>query len=480
MNRVLAVDIGSGGVTVALVDDTLKTSHLAEVGWTLDRDAEGVATLSPRQVLDDLAVAVRDTTLSAAALAVPEACVLGSMMHTLLVTDADGTPRTPVFTWLATGISRGAETVRERLGTDYTLRTGAWFHPSFPSYTLARLRTDSPEVFGYGYRIHSLRSWIQFIWTGNYSEDTSTASASGLLNLESGAWDRATVDALGLDAGGLAPLSAPTHIVGYLSADRAAEIGLPASLPVVAGGGDGFLATLGSGCRSQAHLAITLGTTAAVRTFSPRPIDGSRSGMFCYRSSGSSFLVGCASNNGGNVLDWARREFGGEATGEEGADPPVFLPYVFGERAPFWDPSRRAEWHGISARHTPKDLAQSAREAVVFTLALYCRIIFAVLGTPTLGVLSGNGFAAPALAAQLQALVPFPLYLPREAGTATLRGAAITAFEGLGVTVDAGSEPPLERTVSVAPAVDMGDRFRRFADACGEPDTLSNNSETLI
>jgi gluconokinase len=454
---VLAIDIGSGGVTAARVDRRLEVRGIVEAPWTLVPDELSTATLSAWAVLESVEAVVRSCASEDAR---PEALVLSSMMHTLVVTDAAATPLTPVFTWLDAREFPEAASIRTNLGSGYTARTGAWFHPSFPAYKRARLRSGTPDLFSPGHRLHSLGSWVRHAWTGIGSEDVSTASASGLLNLGSGEWDTPTLEAIGIGDAALLPL-VPSGAIETLRADAAARLGLRTGLPVVTGGGDGFLAALGSGCRRGERLAITLGTTAAVRRFEPLPDDVTGAGLFCYRYDRKSFLVGCASNNGGNLLDWARREFGTEKAA--GPDPPVFLPFVFGERAPFWDTRRAPRWLGLRESHAREDLGRSAVEAVAFTMANYCRLL-AAKAMPEAGVLSGNGFRDGIVGRMLAALVPFPLVTPDDAGTATLRGAAEVAFGALGTDTEDSAEVLVARAAEVEPLGDAGlpTRFDRF------------------
>lgn len=460
---ILAVDFGSGGVTAAGFDLELELRSLAEEDWLPSE------TLSAHTALEALQRTL-GTLRRAASPRTPDALVLSSMMHTLLVTDSQHTPLTPVFTWQDRAGFSGAAAVADALGVDYSARTGCWFHPSFPLYRWSRLMSAEPGEKR-GVRLHSLRSWIQQTLTGVSTEDVSTASASGLLNLREGDWDRPTLDAVGIHPECLPPVVACPTLVGHLDADIAHRCDLPSGLPVVAGGGDGFLAALGSGCERGDRFALTLGTSSAVRRFLDRPEDVRPSGMFCYRYSADRFLVGAASSNGGNVLDWARASFGSETP--RGNEPPVFLPWVHGERAPFWNAGLGPRWLGLSEAHAPGDLHRAVREGVMFTMAAHCRLA-ADGPSAQLGVLSGNGFRDSALGRILARLVPFPLLLPEEPGLATLRGAARVGFEALGIGTEEAARALVTSSAPVEPATDAGleSRFDRFLNVY-----LSSKSE---
>ena len=49
-------------------------------------------------------------------------------------------------------------------------------------------------------------------------------------------------------------------------------------------------------------------------------------------------------------------------------DRPYFLPYLFGERAPLWNPDLSAQWRELRSSHRPSDLLLSAVEGICFSL----------------------------------------------------------------------------------------------------------------
>jgi sugar (pentulose or hexulose) kinase len=136
-----------------------------------------------------------------------------------------------------------------------------------------------------------------------------------------------------------------------------------------------------------------------------------------------------------------------------------------GERSLEWDPGLRATWHGRTARHTAPDLARAAAEGVLFNLAQYVEVIereSGVVGGQV--VLSGNGFLDPQLAPLLASLLGRELRQPADAGLATLRGAAVCAWEALGHDPSPALEPMIESAAVVKPIVDdaLLRRFEKF------------------
>jgi gluconokinase len=324
----------------------------------------------------------------------------------------------------------------------------------FPVFKLASefLRNRGPS-----FRIVSPRTFLVESLTGECVEDFGMAAASGLLNVHSSNWDTDILRAANLGEDNLPMLFERDAIVGKTLS----------GVPVVNGSGDGFMANIGSGCVSPHRIAITLGTSAAVRQMVQTPSLDSSAGTFCYRATaGNSFLLGCASNNGGNVLDWARREFGSAAADlETNRELPVFLPWLNGERSLEWNPNLRPSWHGRKPDHTPAELHRSVLEGVLFNLAQYVEVIGRNSGVrANQFVLSGNGFLDPAAAPVLATLLSGDTLQPESSGLGTLRGAAVCAWRALGYDATPAITRLLNEAAVIPPVRISGldERFARF------------------
>ena len=177
---------------------------------------------------------------------------------------------------------------------------------------------------------------------------------------------------------------------------------------------------------------MTLGTSSVARQTVTKPVLNLSSGTFCYKADEKEFLLGCASNNGGNVLDWARSIFG-EVDSETNDDLPVFIPLLYGERSPEWDPALTASFRDLKAHHGAAELAQSVLESVLFNLSWFVEILQKTSGNRVSEiVLSGNGFLAAAAPGILASVVDVPVLMPADPGAASLRGAAVCAFRAMG------------------------------------------------
>ena len=459
--EVLSFDIGSGGIRGARFDEQLDVSTFHEVSWDLHRDAEGRATLSAY----DIECALSEVAHKLAAGPSPAAVSMGCFMHSFLVLSSCCAALTPVFTWLDTTAPEGIEAVRKRLGAHFHERTGCHYHPMFPVFKLA----GTPA--GRGNRVASPKAWLAWELTGSFVEDVGMASASGLLNVHSGKWDPELLGIAGLDSEDVPVVDEPDSIVGRVTEAAASRFGIPSGTTLVAGSGDGFLANIGSGCTGPNRMAVTLGTSGVARQMVPKPSLNARAGTFCYRAASDAFLLGCASSNGGNVLDWARESFGTWATdGSSSPDLPIFFPWMNGERSLEWNPELREHWHGRHERHTGAELSRAVAEGVLFNIAQYVEVVERESGSSSSEiVLSGNGFRDEFLRSLLASILGRELFNPDTAGLASLRGAAVYAWRALGHDASSSLENLLASAQRVMPRNDpaLTERFARFKELRG-------------
>ena len=455
--NLLCFDMGSGGITAAILTSNLEAERLADNEWVLETDTHGAATLSVEAIVERFKCAIRSVDVTPTRPI--DAICIGTFQHSCVVLDEADRPLTPVFTWLDQRGESGLDIVRTRLGDRFHEITGCRYHPMFPVFKLAAMQASESELFSRAKRIGSIKALLLNRLTGTWIEDHGMASASGLFDIRQGDWALELLNILGLDRKYLPKIAGRTEVIGYVTPNAAADFRLKEGIPVVTGSGDGFLANLGSECETPERIAVTLGTSAVVRQTLDRAVVDPAAGTFCYRADENAYLLGCAGSNGGNILDWGRRVLNIAGQQQSAEDPPIFIPSLHGERSPEWDPHLKGSWYGLRARHTAADLWSSVLEGVIFNLAHYIEIVQQTSGkTATDLVLSGNGFLDPKAAPILANVLRLSTWMPTAPGLASLRGAGICALRALG-------EPtPILTVDQVRPLTDarLLERYREY------------------
>jgi gluconokinase len=283
-----------------------------------------------------------------------------------------------------------------------------------------------------------------------------------LLNRRELAWDKVWLARLPVDGAQLSPLADLDQACVGLDGEWAARWPDLAQIPWLLPVGDGAAANIGSGCATPDRIALTIGTTGAMRVVVDPQLNTVPAGLWLYRVDAGRGLLGGATTEGGNLFAWLQEllQLPGseELESQLAARPPAahgltFLPFVAGERAPGWREDARAAITWLSLHTSAVDLVQAGLEAIAYRFALIYRRIAPHLPDDHTLVASGGGLLSSSAWLQMMAdVLGRPLdTLAEPEGTS--RGLALLALEQLKVIQRAGDLPPaLGKTYQPDPA----------------------------
>src|SRR5690606_21431179 len=143
--------------------------------------------------------------------------------------------------------------------------TGTPIHPMSPLCKLGWMRKHEPQIFASAYKFISIKEYIFFKLFGQYVVDESIASATGLFDIHRRQWHPDALDTVGVSPAQLSEPVAATHMLRGLDRPSAARMGIAEDTPFVIGGSDGCLANLGVGVVRPGDVAVTIGTSGAIR-----------------------------------------------------------------------------------------------------------------------------------------------------------------------------------------------------------------------
>lgn len=435
MTRVLALDVGTSSVRARLYDE--RGLHVAGVEaqerYTATRGHSG--RLGEFDA-DELVAVAREAVDEARREAGGpiDAVAASCFWHSLVPVDERGRALGPVQTWRDLRSADEADELGSLLGRLAVQgRTGAPLHPSFWPAKLLWMRRHEPGLFARTARFLSFPDFLFGRLVGQTRTSLSTASGTGLLELETDTWDAELIQALGLSADRLPEIS-----------DEPAGDDEP-WFPAL---GDGACSNLGTGCVTPDRAALMVGTSGAYRTISDqRP--PARPGLFVYRVDGRRWVHGGSISDGGNLHDWLERTLAETDTSGLADEPPdghglTFLTLLGGERSPGWNAHARGAVAGLSFATEPRHLVQAALEGVAFRFAEIADLMPEVHEVVATGAaLLKNPDWTQVVADVLGRAVTASAV---EEGSA--RGAAIAALERLGETP---AEAPLGRVFEPRP-----------------------------
>ena len=139
--------------------------------------------------------------------------------------------------------------------------TGHWPTPKLGLAKLLWVRTQLPELWQRTATVLQLHDWFIYRLCGVMASEPSSAAMSQLLAVDGTSWASEVLDAAGITPSLLPELVPAGTRVGGLSAEVASATGLPAGLPVHAGGGDTHVSAVCAAGACSGPVVIA-GTTA--------------------------------------------------------------------------------------------------------------------------------------------------------------------------------------------------------------------------
>ena len=128
------------------------------------------------------------------------------------------------------------------------------------------------------------KDYVRLRLTGEHAIDKADAAGTLLLDLAARDWSPVVLEALGIPASWLPRTFEGPEVTGRLTDAAAAETGLRAGTPVVAGGGDQSANGVGVGAVAPGTTALSLGTSGVIFASTDRPLfdPGGRVHAFCH------------------------------------------------------------------------------------------------------------------------------------------------------------------------------------------------------
>ncbi|THB62737.1 MAG: carbohydrate kinase [Desulfovibrio sp.] len=446
---VLALDVGSSSARAVALDARARTIGGWEVREPLNIPVtrEGGSEIDPDHLLHLIFSCVDKVVGAMGARAAEIAAVAGcSFVGNLMGVDETGKPVTTLTTYADTRASIEAEKLRAELDeVEVHKRTGAFLHPSYHPARLRMLARTKSEAYSKAARWITIGEYLEWTLFGEYGVSHSVASWSGLLNRHSLEWDEAMVAASGISLDQLGKLADCSQSRTGLKPEFAARWPGLAKVPWFPFVGDGAAANVGSLAMDRDSVALTMGTSSAMRVVLHGHVEQVPDGLFCYRVDGKRALVGGALNEGGNVVAWLRNTLGldkaaiGRILREKtpGKHGLTVLPLLAGERSPGWKGSARGAVQGIGLSTGPEDLAAAFLEAVAYRIGLVHSLLAPLLDPEHMIIAGGGALHASKEMVRLVADVLGRPVALAETDEVSARGAAILALEALGAAREA-------------------------------------------
>lgn len=303
-------------------------------------------------------------------------------------------------------------------------------HPNIASYPIPRLiyiKNKYPKVK----KVCQPKDYICEQLTGNYVTDPY--SWRGLANLETKKYSQKFLKHIGIEEEMLPEIINYSDVAGYTKELYFESTVLRAGIPVYVGLNDYFASLLGMGIENvgdmfdisgtSEHLGIIEDTVNMDTQMVSGPYLNKNVHYGVTASSGSSLDFGLRIQKSDSI------RAGYDFAEMQKHNPPIFLPYLNGERAPIWDANARGMFFGIHAQCSKEDMMYSVMEGVVFSLYH----IYENMNKPHATIMKvAGGAAVNSMLNRLKAeMFGIPVAIMEEPDTSAL-GAAMIAAIGIG------------------------------------------------
>ncbi len=377
----LGIDVSTTGSKALLIDTAGSVIAVASSPHTLSTPKPLWSEQDPEEWWQATAQSIRSvlqaSTIKPGAI---KSIGLTGQMHGLVLLGESGVVLRPAILWNDQRTQAQCDEIHRIIGRERLIQIcGNIALTGFTAPKILWVAQNEPEIYTQARHVLLPKDYIRYRLTGEYAMDKADGSGTILFNLKERSWSSELLSALNIPESWMPPTFEGTEFTGVVNDSAAAETGLLAGTPVVAGGGDQSAQAVGVGSVEPGIIGLSVGTSGVVFATTPSALiePQGRLHAFCHAVPGMWHFMGVMLSAAGS-LQWFRDTL---APGEDfdtlmkeaetvpaGCEGLQFLPYLSGERTPHPDPNARGAFIGLTLRHHRSSLTRSVLEGVAFGL----------------------------------------------------------------------------------------------------------------
>ncbi|MDQ0392117.1 xylulokinase [Labrys monachus] len=380
----IGVDLGTSTCKTLALDAEGGVVARASIDYPLVTPRPGWAEQDPQLWWQATVETMRQVTARLEGWQV-QAIGLTGQMHGLVPLDAEDGVIRPAMLWCDQRAAPQCETITERVGgLDALLAlSNNRMLPGFTGGKFLWMAEQEPDAFARLRCFLNPKDYLRLRMTGVHATDVSDASGTGLFDVRRRRWSPELLAVVGLGQAQAPAVFESSEVTAGLSTEVARLWGLPAGLPVVAGGGDAVMQTTSQGVVRPGSIGVTIGTAGIVGGAAYACPDN-RDGLLqvsCGNAPDRWHVMGVSLNAGGS-FQWLKETLAPLAGGDlsfdrlaalaestpAGAEGLLFLPYLMGERCPDIAADGRGAWIGLTRAHGIGHMSRAVMEGVLFNM----------------------------------------------------------------------------------------------------------------
>lgn len=404
----IGVDVGTSGCKAVVLDADGRVLHTAIAGYPTRSRPDGEVTQNPsdwlravRTVLRECAVAADEREVAGLGITAPA--------HVGVLADARGDPLARSLLAFDGRPASVVPSLRAAYGDGLFAATFVDLSAGWTLPQLVWLRSRLPDVWPRIRWLLTQKDWIRYRLTGVPLIDASDAAGTAMMDQRTRTWLEAVCRDAGLSAEQLPPIVGATDHGGGLTAPWARATGLRSGTPVVVGATDTAAELVSVGAFEPGAALVKIASTGTVVGVSVAPVVDRRLLTYPHAVPGRWYTL-AATNTAAVAYRWLRETvFAAEPATPRiayaemdrcasrvpaGAAGVLFLPFLAGERTPYWDPQLRAAFLGLSTGHSRDHLARAVLEGVALALRSCLQVVRAAGLAIDEPVLAGGGMSS--------------------------------------------------------------------------------------
>lgn len=475
MDRLIAYDLGTGGIKASLYD--AEGNALASAFLSYDIRYTGQCMHEQRP--DDWWNGVIETTRRLMALARANPADIAAVAlsgQSLAVTPVDENGRL-LREYVPIWSDARAEAEANAFFThvdeeEWYMCTGNGFPPALYSlFKIMWYRDHEPALYERCYRILGSKDYCNLRMTGVFATDHSYASGCGAYDLRTHRYREDYIEAAGVRRA-LFPEIVPSHTpLGPLTPAAAEALGLTTRTQVIAGGVDNACMALGAKGIANGRAYLSLGSSSWIAVTGDKPLvdPAVRPFVFAHCIDGM-YASATSIFAGGSSLRWLRDTLCGDlveaertgaiedayvamnalaATAPVGANGLCFNPSLAGGAMIEDSPHIVGCFAGLRLAHTRADMIRAVMEGVTYNLYYAFTLLERMQGPIDGLLLAGGGSKSPFWRQMFADVFGIPMQKTNIDQDAASLGAAALCAYGLGYWRDYARIDALHRVESV-------------------------------
>ena len=286
-----------------------------------------------------------------------------------------------------------------------------------------------------------VQAYLNFRLTGRMATSWSSADPMGWFDIKDKKYSSTILDYFSLTEDRFPEVLKPGTLIGKIDASTAIETGLKKDTPVIAGGGDGQCAAVGTQCTQPGNAYFNLGTALIVGVWSPQ-CALSNEWRTLTSATGSGYVLEGVERTGAFLLNWFVETFTGQSQNAQtftelekqasliptGSNGLVTLPYWSGCMNPHWDPDARGCFVGLNGSHGRADMYRSVLEGLTMVMAHSLQAIVDAGVSAEKLIAIGGGTQSPLWCQMLADSMQRTLWLSDTKEASALGAGAIAAY----------------------------------------------------